>query len=213
MGRAAPFSIGGFTFLGQWVEEGYPVGMLRGTQPIVEGDSITGFNRNAFLGSPLPDAFGNLNVSITFRDRLRLYAVADYQWGAQGVATDDVLRFAGGVLSEGRYPTDDFGQLLGMAPGAFFDLAGLWVEDTDYMKVRLISLSYEVPQRFHPIAGLRTLEAGFRVVNPFNFAKSTFDPEITGSNAPTQGGVNVGAYGYGTESPPRQFLFNLRVGF
>ena len=213
MGRAAPFSIGGFTFLGQWVEEGYPVGMLRGTQPIVEGDSITGFNRNAFLGSPLPDAFGNLNVSITFRDRLRLYAVADYQWGAQGVATDDVLRFAGGVLSEGRYPTDDFNQLLGMAPGAFFDLAGLWVEDTDYMKVRLISLSYEVPQRFHPIAGLRTLEAGFRVVNPFSFAKSTFDPEITGSNAPTQGGVNVGAYGFGTESPPRQFLFNLRVGF
>ena len=213
MGRAAPFSIGGFTFLGQWVDEGYPVGMLRGTQPIVEGDSITGFNRNAFLGSPLPDAFGNLNMSITFRDRLRLYAVADYQWGAQGVATDDVLRFAGGILSEGRYPTDDFGQLLGMAPGAFFDLAGLWVEDTDYLKVRLISLSYEVPQRFHPIAGLQTLEAGFRVVNPFNFAKSTFDPEITGSNAATQGGVNVGAYGFGTESPPRQFLFNLRVGF
>lgn len=227
MGRAAPFSIGGFTFLGQWVDEGFPVGMLRGAQPEFclnatctneEGQEFTrgdvmSIERNAFLGSPLPDAFGNLNINITFRDRLRLFAVADYQWGAQGVAVDDVLRFFSGVQDPDRFPRNEEGEIPALGQAGFFDLAGAWVEDADYFKLRLISLSYQVPQRFHPIGGLRTLETGFRIVNPLSWGSSTFDPEVTGANSPTQGGVNVGAFGFGTESPPRQYLFNLRIGF
>lgn len=214
MGRAAPFSIGGFTFLGQWVDEGFPVGMLRGAMPeFDEEGNVVDIERNAFLGSPLPDAYGNLNLSLTFRDRLRLFTVADYQWGGQGVAVDDVLRFFRGLQDPDRFPRDEEGNIPALGQAGFFDLAGVWVEDTDYFKIRLVSLSYRVPQRFHPVAGLRTLEAGFRVVNPFAWATSTFDPEVTGANTRTQNGVNVGVFGFGTESPPRQYLFNLRVGF
>lgn len=213
MGGAAPFAIGGFTFLGQWVVEGFPVGMLRGAQPTFDDQgNVVDIERNAFLGSPLPDAYGNLSLNLTFRNRLRFTTVADYQWGGQGVATDDVLRFFSGLQDPNRFPRNDEGEIPALDQASFFDLAGVFVEDTDYLKVRLISLSYTVPERFFPVNNLRTLEVGVRVVNPFNWASSTFDPEITGANASAQGGVNVGAFGFGTESPPRQFLFNLRVG-
>lgn len=214
MGGAAPFAIGGFTFLGQWIVEGFPVGMLRGARPTFdEQGNVVDIERNAFLGSPLPDAYGNLSLNVTFRNRLRLTAVADYQWGGQGVAVDDVLRFFGGVQDPDRFPRNEEGEIPALGQATFFDLAGVWAEDTDYLKVRLISLSYTVPERFYPVPDLRTLAVGFRVVNPFNWATSTFDPEVTGANATAQGGVNVGAFGFGTESPPRQFLFNVRVGF
>lgn len=213
-GGTAPFAIGGFSFLGQWIAEGQPVGYLRGAQPIFnESAEVVDVERNAFLGSPLPDAFGNLSLTTTFRNRLRFFIVADYQWGAQGVATDDVLRFFSGVQDEDRFPRNAEGEIPALE-ASFFDLAGAWVEDTDFLKVRLISLSYTLPEEWlrGPL-GLRNMEVGVRVVNPFNFASSSFDPEITGSNANRQNSVNVGAFGYGTESPPRQLLFNVRVGF
>lgn len=214
MGRAAPFAIGGFTFLGQWIVEGRPVGMLRGAQPTFDEEgNVVDIERNAFLGSPLPDAYGNVSLNLTFRNRLRLTTVADYQIGSQGVATDDVLRFFSGVQDPDRFPRNEEGEIPALGQATFFDLAGVFVEDTDYFKVRLISLGYTLPESLHPVANLRTLELGFRIVNPFNWAASSFDPEITGSNAASQGGVNVGAFGFGTESPPRQFLFNVRVGF
>lgn len=214
MGGAAPFSIGGFTFLGQWIVEGFPVGMLRGAQPTFDEEAnVVDIERNAFLGSPLPDVYGNVSLNLTFRNRLRFTTVADYQWGGQGVATDDVLRFFSGLQDPDRFPTDEEGGIPALTQATFFDLAGVFVEDTDYFKVRLISLSYTVPEQYFPLPDLRTLEVGFRIVNPFNWASSTFDPEITGANATAQGGVNVGAFGFGTESPPRQFLLNVRVGF
>lgn len=225
MGTAAPFSVGGFTFLGQWVEEGFPVGYLRGADPrfcleatcTVDGEEygrgdFISTERNAFLGSPLPDAFGNFTLNVTFRNRLRFFAVADYQWGAQGVAVDDVLRFFRRVQDPNRFPKDEEGNTPALQQASFFDLAGAWVEDTDYLKVRLLSLSYDLPSRWLPSRAVRSAAVGFRIVNPFNFASSTFDPEVTGANARSQNGVNVGAFGFGTESSPRQYLFNLRIG-
>lgn len=216
-GGTAPFNIGGFSFLGQWVAEGEPVGYLRGARPIYnpETAAVDSVQRNASLGSPLPDVFGNLSLTATFRNRFRLFVTADYQRGAQGVATDDVLRFFGGIQDEDRFPRADDGSIPALS-SSFFDLAGAWVEDTDFLKVRLISLSYTLPERWLQGVsglGLRQAEVGFRVVNPFNFASSSFDPEVTGTNAVSQNSTNVGAFGYGTESPPRQVLFNLRASF
>ncbi|NNF59430.1 MAG: TonB-dependent receptor [Rhodothermaceae bacterium] len=218
-GGTAPFSVGGFTFLGQWIEEGKPVGYLRGDRPTFDDEgNLVDVERDADLGSPLPDAFGTVGLSATFYNRLRLFVTGDYQWGAQGIAVDDVLRFFNGLQDEDRFPTAPDGSVPALSQGTFFDLAGVWVENTDFFKLRLISLSYDVPEQFfrNPIA--RSLTIGFRVVNPFNFVSSSFDPEVTGDNGQSgvggvQNGVNLGVFGFGTESPPRQFLVDLRVGF
>ncbi|MEX2407694.1 MAG: hypothetical protein WD489_01175, partial [Rhodovibrionaceae bacterium] len=73
-------------------------------------------------------------------------------------------------------------------------LAGAWAENADYLKVRLISLNYRLPERWYSAGKIRSIDVGFRIVNPFNFVTSSFDPEVTGINTIAQGGLNVGVF-------------------
>ena len=214
-GPAPKFGIGGFTFLGPTVDEGQPVGYLEGNQPIYNEDGeVVDVESDAVLGNPNPDYFGSMSLSARYKG-LSLRATADYQLGAQGVATDDVLRLFSAIPDEGRFPNPNNESL---APAVqqlfagqtnFFNLAGAFVEDTDYLKVRLISLNYRLPQNLLPNA-LRSLRVGVSASNPFNFVSSSFDPEISG--AETAAGTVGGVFGYRTISSPRQFTFSVNVG-
>ncbi|MEX0681463.1 MAG: TonB-dependent receptor [Balneolales bacterium] len=211
-GDSAPFSVGGFGFLGSYVDEGYEVGYFRGNKPIFADDgSLDDVEPNAYLGSPVPDYFGSISLNADYRN-FSLTVTSDYQMGAQGVNADEVLRYFAG-LQDGRIPEASSGE-------SFFDLAGIWVEDTDYLKVRLVSLNYRVPSAYY--AGIvRRISVGFTVTNPFNFSTSVFDPEVTaisiaglsGENPSPQGGVGVGGFAFGTESAPRHFLGRIRIDF
>ncbi|MFK7845445.1 MAG: TonB-dependent receptor [Rhodothermales bacterium] len=220
-GGAPPFSVGGFTFLGQQVDAGKPLGYLEGDRPTFdEMGNFVSAERDAVLGDPLPDVFGNLSLSLTLWNRLRVFALADYQVGAQGIAVDDVLRFFNGSQDDDRFPKAPDGTIPSLTQATFFDLAGVWVEDTDFFKVRLISLGYTIPEKLYKNKLIKRIDVGFKVVNPFNFVKSSFDPEITGDNGlsnrselTSQNALNLGVFGFGTESPPRQFLFDLKVNF
>lgn len=220
-GGAAPFSVGGFTFLGQFVDEGKPLGFLQGDLPTFDDQgNFVSAERDAILGSPLPDLFGNLSLNLTLWNRLRIFTVADYQMGAQGIAVDDVLRFFFGVQDDDRFPKAPDGTIPSLSQASFFDMAGVWVEDTDFLKVRLISLGYTIPEKFYRNQLIKRIDVGFKVINPFNFVQSSFDPEITGDNGLSnrsettdQDALNLGVFGFGTESPPRHFLFDLKVNF
>lgn len=204
-GDSAPFAVGGFAFLGSFIDEGFPVGYLRGNQPTFAADgTLESVEPNANLGSPIPDVFGNVGINANYRN-WAFNVTADYQVGAQGVNVDEVLRFFGGYQDD-RIPEPSLG-------ASFFDLAGVWVEDTDFFKVRLISLSYNVPTR---IIGdtFRRVSVGASVTNPLNFTSANFDPEVTGAGISSgQGGVGVGGFGFGTISPPRQFVGRVTIDF
>lgn len=198
----SPFAIGGFAFLGSFVAEGEPVGFLQGNDPVFADDgTIESIDVNANLGDPNPDLFGTLGVNFNYKG-LTLNATADYQKGAQGVNVDEVLRFFDG-LGDGR--TRNGGS-------NFFNLAGVWVEDTDYIKVRSIGLNYRLPTTWYGNT-LRSVDVGFNTINPFNFYSSNFDPEVTGAAIGTQNSVGTGGFGFATTSAPRQFIGNIKIGF
>ncbi len=214
-GGSPEFNIGGFTFLGPFVKEGLPVGYLRGSQPTFdESGALSNVERNADLGAPIPDVFGSLSLNAGWKN-FSLYIAGDYQKGAVGVNTDEVLRFFRG-LDDDRIPEASKGE-------SFFDLAGVWVEDTDFLKVRNITLTYNVTREFLSNIGfIDGASVSFTALNPFNFYSSVFDPELTGAgargtlpgtNTTTQNNVTVGAFGYGTFSAPRQFIGTLRFNF
>ncbi len=216
-GGTPRFTTGGFNFLAASVNEGHPVGYLEGNQPIYNEDGfVTDVERDVQLGDPNPDQFGTLSLNGRYQG-LSLRVTADYQRGAQGVNPDDLLRtltFAN-TQDEDRFPNPD-GE--GFPPAltqvlageySFFDLAGAFVEDTDYLKVRNISLNYRLPQSVLP-STVRSVRLGFGAQNPFNFVESSFDPEVTGSE--TAAGTVGGVFGYRTVSPPRQYTFTLNVG-
>lgn len=202
-GGSPEFVVGGFTFLGTFVKEGLPLGYLRGTQPKLDAEGkVVSVERNAFLGDTNPDGYGTFGLNFSWK-RLAFFASADYQYGAQAAALDDVLRFFNGIVDEDRIPP-------AAQSSNFTDLAGLWVENTDFVKVRNIGISYNFKV---PGTKLRRLELGFNMRNPLVWGSSTFDPEVTGAGIGRQDGFASGGFGYGTESQPKEFLFSLRVGF
>jgi len=204
----APFNVGGFTFLGNFVEEGFPVGYFRGNQPVFSDDgSLVEVIPNANLGNSLPEYYGTLGLSANYKD-LSLTITSDYQIGAEAVNTSEVLRFLRGDPDDNLYPDGAAGQ-------NFFDLAGLWVQNADYLKVRLISIDYNLPASLYE-GIVRQISVGASVTNPFNFVKSDFDPEVSGAALGGQGGgseVGVGGFVYGTASSPRTFLGKVRITF
>lgn len=204
-GNSAPFSVGGFSFLGSFVDEGKPIGFLRGGKPTFAADgTLASVENNADLGSPIPDYFGSVSLSGSYKN-LSLIVTSDYQVGAQGVNVDEVLRFFSG-LQDDRIPAGSLNE-------NFFDLAGVWVEDTDYFKIRLIALNYNLPTSILNNA-VRGVRVGFSVSNPFNFYSSNFDPEVTGAGISRgQGGLGVGGFGFSTESSPRNYLGTLKIDF
>lgn len=202
-GGAPEFVVGGFTFLGSFVKEGEPLGYFRGGKPIFDAEgNLVEVERNAFLGDPNPDGYGTLGLTLNWQ-RLSFYTTADYQYGAQGVAVDDVLRYFNGVNDPGRIPEN-------AASASFFDLAGVWVENTDFLKIRNIGFFYNIPVEN---TVFKRLELGINLRNPFAFASSSFDPEVTGAGIGAQNGFSAGGFGFGTESQPKQYLFTIRAGF
>jgi outer membrane receptor protein involved in Fe transport len=214
-GGAAEFTIGGFSFLGAFVKEGFPVGYFRGSRPTFASDgTLAEVQENANLGSPIPDAFGNLGINLSYKKKLQLFISGDYQFGSEIINTNEVLRFFRG-LGDSRIPDASLGE-------SFFDLAGVWVQNGNYLKVRNIALTYTLPNAWFGNR-VRNATLGFSALNPFNFVGSKYvDPELTGAgapgllpgtNTPAQGIVTVGGFHYGTFSAPRQFIGTLRFTF
>ncbi|TVR31586.1 MAG: TonB-dependent receptor [Balneolaceae bacterium] len=204
-GDSAPFNVGGFAFLGSFVDEGFPVGYFRGNRMVFDdAGNVSEIIPNDNLGKPLPDYFGNIGLNADYRG-LTLTVTADWQLGAQAVWPDELLRFFAGLGDERTDPVP--------AGASFFDFANLYVEDADFLKVRLISLNYAVPTRF--TEGLfRRVSVGATITNPLNFTSTAFDPEVTGAGiAQGQGGVGVGGFSYRQQSANRQLYGTVRIDF
>jgi TonB-dependent starch-binding outer membrane protein SusC len=212
-GGAPDFDISGFSSatITSSIAEGYPVGFLKGSMPVFGPDGrIVDVQRQVYLGKPLPDRFGSLGMEMTVGRSLRLNADADWQTGAQMHSFDRQFRFNHGL----RDP--DVPEILHVPRpqrGAFWlDLTGIFVEDTDYLKVRNVSAAYTVPDRFSS-RWAQSMEIGLAVQNPFGWWTSSFDPESDHSGASSQGAATVGGFNYGSDPTPRTFLGTVRVRF
>lgn len=204
-GGAPEFVVGGFTFLGSWVNEGQPLGYLRGARVVEDGNGGYEVERNAYLGTTFAPSFGTFGLDYTFNNKLNVFLNGDYQFGGQGVNVDDVLRYFGGVNDEDRFPQE----VLDAGITSFFDLAGYWVEDANYIKVRAIGAEYNFGSVLD--SRIKGLRFGLTVQNPFNWASSSFDPDVSGSGFSVQNGFAGGGFGFGTQSAPRIYLATLRV--
>jgi outer membrane receptor protein involved in Fe transport len=204
-GGAPEFAVGGFSFLGSFVKANQPLGYLRGAQVVSDGNGGYEVERNAYLGTTFSPTFGTFGLDYTWNNKLTLFLNGDYQFGGQGVNVDDVLRYFGGVNDEDRFPQE----VIDGGITSFFDLAGYWVEDANYVKVRTIGAEYNFGSFMD--SRVKNLRIGFTVQNAFNWVSSSFDPDVTGSGIQSQGGFAGGGFGFGTESAPRIFLGSLRV--
>ena len=217
-GGAPEFNVGGFQFLGAFVKEGLPLGYLRGSRSTIGSDGQPVIERNENLGQTFAPHFGSFSLNYTFNNNFNFFLNGDYQFGGQFVIVDDVLRFFNGVNDEDRFPEDiqDYqaNPGAGNRPLSFFDLASYWVEDSDYIKIRNIGVSYNLNVLTDNFKYLDNLRLGFNIQNPINWSKSGVDPEATGAGlGNNQGSFAGGGFAFGTISAPRTYLLSLKATF
>ena len=200
---AAAFAIGGFSArtVQAVVEEGQPVGYIRGTKTTVGPDGSPVTEQLAFLGKTQPDYFGSVSLNLTLYKRFSLFINADYQSGAYAHNFNTQFRFLRGIDSS---PVPE-----PLRDQNWLNVTNYFVEETDFFKVRLISMTYSIPESFYERL-FRKIDVGFSITNPFNFYSSSFDPEADASSGRSQGSVEGNGVSYGIESAPRTFLTSLK---
>lgn len=210
-GGVAPFNINGFSArtIQTVVQEGYPIGFLRGNYGVFGPDgTLQTTTAQQNLGTTIPDLFGSMNLNFRYK-QFDLYASADYQKGAFANSFDRQFRFNYGAASEG-IPQAEIDK---NKRTNWLNFTNMFVEKTDFIKIRTIGANYVIKQGLFNKA-VKTMTVGLMVVNPLNFAASSFDPEATISGAAQgQGGATTGGISYATYSAPRQFLGSLRLNF
>lgn len=210
-----PFAISGYsasTVQGM-VEEGYPVGYLRGSKAIFGPDGrVLELQQLSYLGKPSPDKFGSFGANLGIGQRFTISTSADYQFGAQQQSFDRAFRFLYGVDGTDDYVPAAAVEQYGSRAAVWQLVMNKWVENTDYVAIRTLTVDYKLPERL--LSGIaRDGRVAFSVTNPWRWAASHWDPETDLATASDQGGAAVGGYNYATDSAPRTYLLTLRFGF
>ena len=208
-GGSAPFNINGFSerTVQTVVQEGFPVGFIRGSKAIFGDDGLLEeVIPLQNLGTTIPNLYGSMGLNYQFK-AFNFFANADYQKGAFANNWDSQFRYFYGAGNEGipQAEIDRSGR------GGWLSLTNMFVEKTDFIKVRVIGVNYiaRPKQSF-----IKSMTLGFNVQNPLNFAASSFDPEATISGSATgQGGATTGGIAYATYSAPRQFIGSVKFSF
>lgn len=213
-GGTPVFNLGGLSerTIQAVVEAGYPVGYLRGSQATFNPNgTVREIRQLQYLGKPTPDKFGAFSAQLRLGQSLTFAADADYQYGASSHSFDRHFRFLYG-LPETAVPQAALAAVGNNTNNIWLDVFNLFVEKTDYIKMRTLSVDYRVPQRLVP-RGARSARVSFAVTNPWAWTASTFDPEVDLSGAIGQGAAAVGGFNYSTDSSARAFLLTLGFGF
>ncbi len=210
-----PFAIGGLSAgsTQNIVQEGFPIGYLRGSKGVFDEAGKVTFVPLSYLGNPTADKFGNYSLTLAAGKRLTFGADGDYQFGAQIISFDKGFRFLYGVKGTESYvPAAALAQFNNDRAAMWLNMMNVFVENTDFVALRHLTADYRVPERYL-LPRTRDMRVSLAVSNPFTWATSSFDPETALSGANEQGGPSVGGFNYSTEIRPRTYMLTLRFGF
>ena len=227
---SGPDSIPPFGVLNR-VEEGWQLGAWR-TRKIVNIDTVSGVvtvtENNVFAGNVLPTFEANFTTNLTIKRNLRFYALVDTKQGhkvrnftdffreTQLVRSDNRLdtlklsryerlrRYGNPTAGQPAFVTETSG-----APMTVNDVQDAYIQDASFFRLREVSLSYTLPERWARV--LRATTATFTVAGQ-NLAIWTkyegFDPEVV-SNA-------VALYNrddFFTQPPVRRAVIRMNLTF
>ncbi|MFW6201183.1 MAG: TonB-dependent receptor plug domain-containing protein [Gemmatimonadota bacterium] len=222
MGGAAPF----FVEPQKRVAEGRPVGAWYVTTPVdTNDDGLPDDSELRFTGGqPTPTHNGNVSTSVTLFDRITLSGLADWATGHEVMDFGSVWATFNGIYrreirEEGyTFPVvhDENGDPVVNDDGdpvkfGQSNARSEFIYDGDYIKLREIGLTYELPQAWLLNFGAEraTLRATVRNVAIWS-RNPLIDPSLSGL---ASSGLSLGSESSITLSPPRQFRLGIDVTF
>jgi len=180
----------------------------------INGDKIIDERDMTVIGDPNPDFFGSI-VSRMYWKRFTLSAVFAYSYGND---VYNALRASVESMNDERNQTiavlnrwSREGHLTNMPRAQWGDpmqnsrFSDRWIEDGSYIRLKTLSLSYDIPLSARYIKGLQVYVTGN---NLFTLTKYLgYDPEFSASQSPLYYGVDMGAM-----PMPKSLLVGVKLG-
>ncbi len=166
------------------------------------------------LGDPYPDFTGGINLSIEWKEfdfNMFWYAAIGHQvWNATRRYDLLYANYRGDALNRwtGEGTSNDYPRVtLNDANSNFKTPSDFYIEDTDFIRLRNITLGYTLPENITKLIKIRKLRIYLSAENLLTFTKySGYDPEIGGD-------VFSNAIDNGIYPQPRTILGGINITF
>jgi TonB-dependent starch-binding outer membrane protein SusC len=215
LGGAAPFTVAGFAFAPQRVEEGKQVGIIRVSKPRLEADgTYRGNVDTVYVGSPVPKYTVSFGLDVTLFKDLTISGLLEGAWGNYILNQSLSRRIVNGLANPALYQKE-VALIPVVVPGSTpynrNTASSVLVQPGDWFKIREISVRYRMPRSI--IGGLvngLSITASVRNVASFGIKATNVDPET--SFIPNTG-IEVGGIAGATVEAPRQYRLGLDFNF
>ena len=166
------------------------------------GDNIINLEDRVIIGNPNPDLYGNISSKLMYKN-LTLSATFNYSFG------NDIYNYQRSLLESGssfynqttamanRWQAE--GDVTDMPRAVYGDPKGnnrfsdRWIEDGSYIRLKDITLAYNVPTTASWLQGLTVWASGTNLLTLTNYLGS--DPEFSFSNNVLYQGIDNGLLG------------------
>jgi hypothetical protein len=141
-----------------------------------------------FIGTPTPKLSGAVANTVTLFNRLRLYALVDFKRGHRKFNADEIIRCTGllgaGMCEANFYPERYAPIYLAETVGTALQtgLLGQYIQDASFAKLREVSASYTVPERWVWGASAATITIAARELHTWTKYRG-LDPENNVGNS------------------------------
>lgn len=206
-------SFGSFATVQKHIE-GYPLGGFWGITGTVNDDLSVTLGDEEYVGPSLPTREIGLTSTFTLFDDFRIFANLDYKGGHyQWCAICSVRsRFDQNTRTINRPDADPEEVALVTS-----NQTRRWISEADFIKLREISITYQLPSSLLEQAGINTGSISLAARNLWMWTKYGFpDGEGLGSPDPEVNFSSLSAYGrtdYASIPMLRTFLASIRVSF
>jgi len=164
-----------------------------------------------FIGSATPKMFGSVNHTLNFGKDIRLFVLTDFRRGYKVWNQNEYIRcigLTGSPLCEANYYPDRFSpvQLANYAAAAGASQLSGTIQDASFVKLREISTTYFIPQRFIPGATRASITLAGRELHTWTKYKG-IDPESVVPSA----NFGTGAIEQAVTPPLTRFVATLNL--
>lgn len=182
----------------------------------INGDSIINNSDMTVIGNPNPDFIWGVTTDVKYKN-----FTLNMVWnGVHGVDVLNSVKYStyGGardatsveVLDRWTAENEDSNIPGYTRTSVLFRQSSQWIEDGSYIKLRNVTLKYDVPLKsMSRLKGVRSLSVSMTVQNALVFTNYTgYDPESLSNTGDRAGGFDEGGYPI-----PRLFLTGVNIGF
>lgn len=169
------------------------------------------------IGSPIPDFYGGFGTNLAYKG-FTFGALFSYSYGndvynlfrqklnSMSDISNQSVEVMGRWISENQSGKGELPRAAYGDPSGNFNTSDKWVEDGSYLRLKSLSVSYDVPMKKRT-GFVKGINLFANCNNLFTISGySGFDPEVFSSVDPLLRGVDTGA-----SATPKSYIFGLKI--